>query len=268
VLFAEFRALKVTKKGLRPRGRTLDEMERAIHDVFKDYLDRPAAKLDRDAGIAALDELVAKGSPVMAHRAAAYMSTVFGWAIERGKLKGENPFRKMPYASPSVRDRVLADWELRAAWKAVEAMGGAYGAIVRLAMLLGQRREEISGMRWSELSPDRKTWTIPKERAKNGVANTIPLPQRARDIIAAQAPADGNPHVFPARRGSHFGDFTASKARLDKASGATGWTLHDLRRTAATNWQKIGVGLEVSEALLNHVSGSKRGVAGIYHRYD
>jgi integrase len=80
--------------------------------------------------------------------------------------------------------------------------------------------------------------------------------------------ADANADmVFPGLRGP-FNGFGKSKAALDEASGVSDWRLHDLRRTMATGLQRLGVRLEVTEAVLNHVSGSRAGIVGIYQRHD
>jgi integrase len=262
-LFDNFEALKRAEL----RSRTLSEMKRAIHRVFKNHLDVPAAKIDRAIAIGVLDELVKKGSPTMAHRANAYLCTLYAWAVSRGTLQ-LNPFVKMPYGAGNSRDRVLTDEELRAIWTAAEGMG-VYGAIVRLIMLTGARREEVADIRWSELSSDFAVWTLPKERAKNHNALVLPLPAPVRAIIAAQERVDGSPHVFPSvRPGVSFANFSACKDLIDEASGVAGWRLHDLRRTVATNLQKLGVRLEVTEAILNHVSGSRGGIVGVYQRHE
>ena len=154
-----------------------------------------------------------------------------------------------------------------------------YGAIVRLLMLTGQRREEVAGMTWAELSEDLATWTIPATRTKNGTPHLVPLSQPASKILQALR-SDGPGDVqgahqraklalaFPGERGTPFSGWSKAKSALDTASGVSGWWLHDLRRTLATGLQRLGVRLEVTEAVLNHLSGSRAGVVGIYQRHD
>ena len=153
------------------------------------------------------------------------------------------------------------------------------GAIVRLLMLTGQRREEVAGMTWAELSEDLATWTIPATRTKNGIPHLVPLSQPARELLHAlpsDRPGDvQGAHqraklalVFPGERGTPFSGWSKAKSALDTASGVSGWWLHDLRRTLATGLQRLGVRLEVTEAVLNHLSGSRAGVVGIYQRHD
>jgi integrase len=146
-------------------------------------------------------------------------------------------------------------------------------------------------MVWGEFSPDLSTWTIPSSRAKNGLPHTVPLSEQAQAILRAaprqsREPDHGPDLVFSAR-GGPFAGWSKAKARLDEdvvgqmdkraeergldpgaARAPERWTLHDLRRTLATGLQKLGVRLEVTEAVLNHVSGSRAGVVGIYQRHD
>jgi integrase len=135
-----------------------------------------------------------------------------------------------------------------------------------MLLLTGQRREEVGELPWTEISPDLATWTLPKERAKNKCANLVPLSTQARAILAARPRGE---YVFPGDRGNRvFNSWAKSKTRLDQISGVTNWRLHDLRRTCATGLQRLGVRLEVTEAVLNHVSGSRAGIVGVYQQHD
>jgi integrase len=170
-----------------------------------------------------------------------------------------------------ARDRVLTDNELVAIWRAAEAADSKmFSSLVRLLILTGQRREEVAGIAWAELSPDRQVWTVPASRAKNGKDHLVPLSAAARDLLPEESHADecGSGLVFPGQRGTPFNGWSKSKAQLDKDSGVTGWRIHDLRRTLATGLQRLGVRLEVTEAVLNHVSGSRAGIVGIYQRHE
>ena len=126
---------------------------------------------------------------------------------------------------------------------------------------------------------DLATWTIPGTRTKNGVPHLVPLSQPARELLRALAsdtPEDvqGAPRraklalVLPPQRGTLFSGWSKAKSALDTASSVSGWWLHDLRRTLATGLQRLGVRLEVTEAVLNHLSGSRAGIVGIYQRHD
>jgi integrase len=141
--------------------------------------------------------------------------------------------------------------------------------MVKLLVLTGARMREITELRWSELSPDLALWTLPASRAKNGREHPVPLPPLARDIIAGLRRIAGSEFVLTFTGKRPVDGHSSVKSALDAASSVTGYTFHDLRRTVATNLQRLGVRLEVTEAVLNHV-GSLAGLAGIYqrHRYD
>jgi integrase len=150
-------------------------------------------------------------------------------------------------------------------WKRAREIGYPYGTIVLLLILTGQRLGEIAGLRWEWIEGEMVTF--PTEITKNARASKIPLGVMARRII------DETPRhsllLFPARGNASrpFSGFGASKESLDKC-GVENFTHHDLRRTFATSMARLGVRLEVTEKLLNHVSGSMGGIVGIYQRHD
>jgi integrase len=167
----------------------------------------------------------------------------------------------------------LTDDELQAVWQGAEAIGWPFGAIVRMLILTGQRRGEVAGMRWQELDFDAKTWTLPKERCKNGVEHVVPLSSAAIEILGS-LPRIAGELVFSFNGRAVPDGFDRAKKRIDAyIAGRNGkpipaWRLHDLRRTFASGCARLGVQLPVVEKLLNHTSGSFRGVAGVYQRHD
>ena len=248
----------------------------SLRRLFAHHLDKPAAAVDRSAVVRVLDRLSKDDRTAMAAATARYGSALYGWAIRRGTLSA-NPFQRVPVSPTVRRERVLSDDEIRRVWLATEGPG-AFNGIVRTLLLTGQRREEVAGMIWNEIAPDFSAWTVPASRAKNGVAHVVPLSRLAQTILRAaprfaketdeQAVDDDKPDlVFHGEQGVFCG-WSKSKGRLDRRSGIAGWTLHDLRRTMATGLQKLGVRLEVTEAVLNHVSGSRAGIVGVYQRHE
>jgi integrase len=191
---------------------------------------------------------------------------------------------------------LLSDDEIAEIWRAAGKVAAPYGAIVRLLMLTGQRRGEVAGINWRELPDDLAAWTIPGGRTKNGAAHVVPLSESARALLRATLPEDTTEAAraigerraaaalaLPGALGTPFAGWSKAKAALDKtiteartkaaATGATAaplvpWSEHDLRRTVATGLQRLGVRLEVTEAVLNHISGSRGGIAGVYQRHD
>jgi integrase len=220
----------------------------------------------------------------------AYASVLFGWAHKRGHIT-QNPLTAMvkPEA-PKARDRVLADEELARLWEATSSIAQPFGSFFRILILTGQRRSEVAGMGWIELNRAAAAWTIPAARAKNGATHIVPLCKEiieeldalslASQVKAAASCPDGKcwpetGFVLTTTGRTGISGITKAKAALDaKTAEARGgahltpWRIHDLRRTMATGLQRLGVRFEVTEAVLNHVSGAKGGVAGIYQRHD
>jgi integrase len=191
---------------------------------------------------------------------------MFAWAMENG-LAEMNPTvgTAKPKAPPS-RSRVLSDQELLAIWKATEE-GTDFNRIVRLLILTGQRRSEVGGMCWPEFNTERTAWTIPGPRAKNGREHSLPLPPLAIEIINSVPQIIGQDCLF-GRTNRGFTTWALCKKALDARLGdqVRPWVLHDSRRTVATRLGDLGAEPHIIEALLNHQSGHKRGVAGVYNK--
>lgn len=243
------------------------EAVRVLKLALADHWTAPAERLDRAAVVRITDGL----RPSIARVTVAYGRACFNWANKRGTLEN-NPFMALPIStSTEKRERVLSDAELVAVWKAAESPekpnSAPFASIVRMLILTGQRRDEVAGMEWTEVAEDGKSWTIPGLRTKNGEPHTVPLSEAARALVP-ERPKDAAGLVFPGEGGKQFGNWSKAKAALDTDSGITGWRIHDLRRTLATGLQRLGVRLEVTEAVLNHVGGSRSGVVGVYQRHE
>jgi integrase len=236
---------------------------RTLKRVFAKHLDRPAAGLDRASVVRTLDALAHEGKAQMAAMAARYGSALYGWALKRGSVE-INPFALVPIAPIVRRERVLSDEEIRRVWAAT-AGPGAFNGIVRTLLLTGARREEVAGMSWEELATDLSTWTLPSARSKNGLPHVVPLSPPTQVVLRSRPRLEGSNVVFAGERGV-FSGWSKAKRRLDKDSGTRDWTLHDLRRTAATRLADLGVHPHIVEACLNHISGHKAGVAGVYNK--
>lgn len=216
-----------------------------------------------------LEDLVASGRPSEANHALGVVKTLFRWSVDREML-ADNPCDKIKKpAKHGTRARVLSDDELKAVWHALETEAYPFGEMTKLLVLTGQRRGEVSQMRWSQLDLKSATWTIPEELSKNGREHLLPLSPSAIAILK-NLPRLHDDLVFPARGNDEtvISGFSRAKARLDKLSGVEDWTLHDLRRTAATYLAKLETPPHVIERILNHISGSFAGVAGIYNRHS
>jgi integrase len=194
--------------------------------------------------------------PIAANRSRSYLSTLYAWTIAEG-LADANPVVGTNKAVEEIsRDRVLSDEELRLIWSC--AGEGDYGAIIRLLILTGQRREEVAAMRWSEFDFDKNLWRIGAERTKNGLLHEVPLPKEVAKVLKAHGGREGRDLVFGSREGPFQGWGNAKialegriRANLGEKSGLKPWRLHDLRRTAATRMNELGVLPHVVEAILN-----------------
>ncbi len=223
--------------------------------------------LERRHVAAELSRIAAGSGPYGANRSRAALSALFAWAIGEG-LADANPVVGTNKATDEIaRDRVLSDNEIGLVWQ--HAGAGQYGAIVRLLLLTGQRREEVAAMQWSELDLDKGVWSLPASRTKNGRPHDVPLSQPAVEVLLDQEKQPDREFVFGEAAGPFQGWSKAKSAldnRLQGAGMTAPWRLHDLRRTAATRMADLGVQPHVIEAVLNHISGHKSGVAGIYNR--
>jgi integrase len=204
------------------------------------------------------------------------LSAFFGWLVEHRKVT-QNPcgFVHRPNA-PAARERTLTCDEVRWFWLACAALGEPFDHLLKLLLLTGARRGEVTGMLRSELSADYATWTLPGSRTKNKKPHVVPLPPIAREILAGRSTKGDL--LFTTMGTTPVSGWSKLKRRLDATMIAIArqerdraviippWRLHDLRRTAATGMAEIGIAPHIVEAVLNHVSGVKAGVAGTYNR--
>ena len=191
------------------------------------------------------------------------------WAHRKHYLD-KNPMERMQRPEPSKpRARILTDEELKRIWTA--AGDGHFGNIVKLLILTGQRRGEISKLTAAMIKDN--SITFPTWLTKNGREHTFPIGLISKSMLPKSLRQDRpDRFLFPARTSNQlqtpFNGFSKSKSVLDKRSSVSNWTLHDLRRTFASGLAAQGVSLPVIERILNHVSGSFGGIVGVYQRYD
>ena len=194
------------------------------------------------------------------------LNRFFAWCMSQG-IADHNPVIGTVVEEPEgyeTRGRVLSVEELAQLWRAVDD-DEEFGHILKLLILLGARRQEIGSMCWSELNPDRTVWVLPRARAKNNNELRLELPPIARDIIRAVPERVGRDALF-GNRGAGFGAWDRAKKRLDARVKLASWRIHDLRRSTATGMADIGVAPHIIETILNHISGHKAGMAGLYNR--
>jgi integrase len=249
-------------KRLRPGG--WKQQQHVIRDFVLPAWGSKSVHDVRKRDVIELVEGIAEDRPVMANRALGVIGRFYHWMRERDVVtfSPTDGVRK-----PSVersRDRALSPAEIEALWHALDTVGGPTAAAAKVMLLTGQRRGEVSGMRWSELAGD--VWSLPKERTKNGRPHAIGLPRQALAVIEQRPRIVDTDYVFAAGR-KPVADFSRIKLAVDRVmKPESPWTLHDLRRSCASGLQRLGVRGETIERALNHVSGLYRGVAGIYQR--
>jgi integrase len=269
------------RQRLRLKPRSYTEVERHLLSHWKPLHGLPITAIRRRTVAARLGEIAADNGPFAADRARASASAFFTWAMKEGLVENNPVIGTNKAAEGKPRDRVLSDDELCAVWNALG--DDPYGSIIKLLILTGQRREEIGALRWSEVDFDRDVIVFPGARTKNHRSHEVPLSSAVRSVLRAQplrSNADGTTRdlIFGEGHGG-WQAWSQSKDRLDlrirdawrdKRNPMPPWRLHDLRRTAVTRMADLGVQPNVIEAIINHVSGHKAGVAGVYNRatYD
>ncbi len=255
-------------KRLRPRSYELSELTLNRH--WAPLSELPISSIRRATVANRMPEIAEQHGLVAANRARASLSAFFSWAIGEG-IADTNPVVGTNKAITEIpRDRVLTDQELALVWTCL--VDGDYCWIIRLLILTAQRRDEVGSMPWSEIDVGAATWKIESARTKNRLAHEVPLSRSAVEILANLPRREGRDLVFGSGAGPFQGWGNAKEALDERIKAANGgkaiapWRMHDIRRTVATRLGDLGVLPHVVEAILNHISGSKAGVAGIYNR--
>jgi integrase len=243
-------------------ARRIETRMRAL--VLPSWQGRLITEIDRRACLAVIDDVADSGRVVLARRVFSHLHRLFVWCVGRGIIE-VNPLQHAEKpGSETPRERVLTDHEIVKLWHASAKLKPYYRDALRLLLLTGARKQEISELRWDEIKDG--AIHLEGERTKTGKAHLIPLSSAARRIIG-QIERNGD-HVFRTDNGGPITNWSGAKLTLDKLSGVNGWIIHDVRRTVATGLQKAGVPLPVTEAVLGHTSGSRSGIVGIYQRHD
>jgi integrase len=262
------RFLARQKERLRPSS--YSAAERYLLKHCKNLHRLALAQVSRSTIASRLAAVAASNGPVSADRCRANLSSFFAWAMREGLCEANPTIATNTHSETRPRDRVLTDRELFQIWSNVPA--NDFGRILKLLILTGQRREEIGALRWSEIDVDRRLISLPGERTKNHREHQVPLSDGAVAVIGQCPRRKDRELVFGDGEGP-FSGWSKAKISLDKAIStkarihrSRAWRLHDVRRTVATRMGDLGVQPHVIEAVLNHVSGTKAGVAGIYNR--
>jgi integrase len=258
-------------------NRSRSEVERVMrHDVLPVWGMRSIDEIRKRDIIELVDSIADRGAKIMANRTLAHVKRLFKWAAGRDIIESDPAAHVEKPAAETRRDRVLSDEELEALWRAAEAFGFPFGKAVQMLILTGARREEILGLSWSEIDLEGAAIRLPAERSKVKEGRLIPLSPQAMTLLQGLPRIDGGHAVFSLNGRTPFANVGRTKPRLDDKVGeilgerANSWRLHDIRRSVATGLQRLDARLEVIEAVLGHVAGSRAGIVGIYqkHRFE
>lgn len=296
---AEF--IKRHLEGKRRAPRYIEETRRNFDNhVLPRWRDRDIGSITRRDVIDLLDAIVdsgtrvrgddgkmrhVKGGPIAANRVLAAVRALLNWALRRGLIETTPAALVERPGEETRRERTLSADELRLIWPAAEGLGYPMGAFFRLVMLTGQRREEVATMAWADIDVDAKVWTIPAIVTKAGRVHAVPLAPAAMDLLRSIPRKSArnkagllapSPHVFTMTGENAISGYSAGKKRLDAAvekarlaaeieKPFAPWTVHDLRRTCATEMGRLGVSRFTISKVLNHAD---RSVTGIYDRHS
>jgi integrase len=230
------------------REASLIETRRYLEQHFKALHKIPLAEVRRINVANVLSEIK---SPAVHNRARSTLSTFYAWAIGRGWCDVNPVVGTNKAEGEQTRERTLTDDEVATIW--LNCPDNSYGAILKLLLLTGCRRDEIGGLMWSEIDLNARTITIPGLRTKNKQEHVVPLSDTAMSILAGIAKREDRQHVFGRTLAAGFSGWSSAKAEFDEAVKIADWRLHDLRRTVRTGIDKLGTLPHICEAVLNHL---------------
>jgi integrase len=252
------------------------ELER---HVVKQWDDRDIHDITRRDVIDLLDGIADSGRVVTANRVRAYLNTFLNWCVERDVIDMSPAQGVKPVAKEKSRDRILSDDEIRWFWQACGDLGFPWGPFGQTLLLTAQRLGEVAGMTDREITGG--IWNMAPQRTKNGRAHSVPLSESVRDVLSGVERVKGDAGLIYTTTGNtplsgfHKGRNHIAERMAEIASKETGapveilhWTFHDLRRTAATGMARLGIPVRITEAVLNHVSGTGGGIVAVYQLHD
>jgi integrase len=270
----EHLAAAFIEKYAKPRNRSWRATEATFaREVLPKWKGRSVHDIERE-DVENLIDRIADDRPIMANRVHSVVRKWFSWMIGKGRSSLRTRLKVNPAVGierpgqENARNRTLSNDEIVALWNAADADGEPFGSIIKMMVLTGQRRSEVAGMRRDELDLDRRLWSMSGDRTKNKLPHVVPLSDQAMQVIADVTEIAGG-FVFTVSGDKAVGDgFSKVKKRIDaRMNPAAPWVLHDIRRSVATHMaEDLRIAPHIIEAVLNHVSGHKAGVAGVYNR--
>lgn len=263
-------------KGLKSGKVVRRELDRFVVAAWGD---RDIHAITKRDVIDLLDGIADSGRVVTANRIRAYLNTFLNWAVERDILSLSPATGVKPVAKETSRDRVLTDDEVRWFWQACEEEGFPWGPLGKILLLTGQRLNEVAQIAESEIRGN--LWHLASDRTKNGRAHDVPLSGAVQAVLCTVERIDGKSgFTFTTNGTTPVSGFFKARAHLAEAMEQIAakergepveiprWTFHDLRRTAATGMARLGIPVRVTEAVLNHISGTGGGIVAVYQRHD
>ena len=264
--------------GLRPDPDNPEQLVEVGGDVIRVWKGRRVQDITKRDVNELLDEIVDRGAGIMANRTLAAIRKLFNWCVSRDIIAASPCTLIDPPAEEKSRDRILDDEELKLVWQAAEGDVSPFGPLIKILILTGQRLNEVGEMRWDELDFQKKVWTLAGDRVKNGERHEVPLSDAAIEVLTALPRIKSTRgYVFTTGRDAAVSGYSRAKTRLDATVAAAlpegskapeHWTFHDLRRTMASGMARLGIALPVIEKVLNHTSGTFRGIVGVYQRHS
>jgi integrase len=250
------------REGCRLRSMAWQQsaLRRLVHPTLGE---RQVDAIRRSEIIRLLDAIDEGSGPVMADRVLAVIRRILNWHATRSDDFRSPIVRGMARTNGKerARERTLTDDELRSLWNATD-VATPYASFIRFLLLTAARRDEAAHLRWDEI--DGTLWTLPASRNKTKTELSRPLSAAAQEVLARVPRVVGGEFVFThGRRG--LSGLSHHKRHFDKASGVSGWRLHDLRRTARSLMSRAGVNADHAERALGHTI---RGVRGVYDRHE
>jgi integrase len=273
--FSTYSDFFIKKHAEARKLRSTEDIRSVFRRDLKPHFGNKAISSLRRTDVQAMIDVVGERSGSAANKAHKWLRKMLTFAVERGDI-ASSPMESMgrPHEE-GKRQRVLRGQELVRVWKAADEVGQPWSAFLRLLLLTGQRLREVAKMRWEEVDVSVGTWTIPGARTKNGRDHLVPLSPQALgvlEVLQPDAKLRSGP-VLTTNGKVPINGFSKLKVSLDKlvqeeAGSHEPWVFHDLRRSLATGVQALGFPIEHTEAVLNHVSGKRGGLASIYQLHE
>jgi integrase len=274
---------------VKPNTRTKSavEFERIIRaDILPAWKDKLISEITKPDILRMLDKIVDRGAPIAANRTHEVIRMWLNWSVERGYLENSPADGIKAPSKEESRERALDVSEVTEVWNASKGLGYPLAPFIQILILTATRRGGAATMRWRDVDLDKALWTLPPEATgTKGRAHVVPLSNAAVELLRGLPVFPRGDYVFTTTSGRKpINGFSKVKSRIDKETlkrrtengikeNIADWTLHDLRRTAATLMAEHGVLPHILSAILGHsgavaVSSMPSAlVTKIYNRY-